>query len=63
MDPDDGLFDLADYASEDFRRDAKTLRIPRPKLALDEAREFGGWALNKLDLLRLYRLYATNWGE
>src|SRR2546421_9773051 len=39
-------------------RDARALRIPRPKHALDEAREFGGWTLNKLDVLALYlRMY------
>lgn len=53
MDSGEGLFDLADYGSE-LRRAAAALKIPRPKHALDEAREFGGWSLHKLDLLRLY---------
>lgn len=57
MDSDEGLFDLADYESE-VRQAAAALKIPKPKHALDEAREFGGWSLHKLDLLRVYlKLY------
>jgi three-Cys-motif partner protein len=45
---------VPEYTSADFINDAKRLQIPRPKHALDEAREFGGWVVDKLDLLALY---------
>jgi three-Cys-motif partner protein len=48
------LFDAADYNPEQFVRDATALHIPRPKRLLDETREFGGWVIDKLDLLALY---------
>jgi len=35
-------------------RAAKAIKLPRPKTALDEARNFHGWTGNKLELLALY---------
>jgi three-Cys-motif partner protein len=42
----------------------KKLRIPIPRTAVEDARQFGGWTVSKLDLLefyfRLYRRVAGN---
>lgn len=57
IDCESRLFDV-DFSDASFRRNARGIRIPRPRSALDEAREMGGWTLDKLELLTFYfRMY------
>ncbi len=46
------------FSDEDMKamlvEDARELRISEPRRAVEAAREFGGWTLNKLEVLDLY---------
>jgi three-Cys-motif partner protein len=58
-----GLFDVRKFGAE-LLADATKLGIPEPKSAIDQARAFGGWTIDKLDVeelyFKLYRRVAGN---
>jgi three-Cys-motif partner protein len=50
---DQHLFDPAEYG-DDLEQAGRELKIPRARDVITEAREFGGWTIEKLQVLRLY---------
>lgn len=47
---DDTLFPTDQFLEKKFEK----LSLNRPRASMDDAREFGGWAVDKLEILRLY---------
>ena len=47
---DDTLFPTEQFLEKRFEK----LTLNRPRNSMDDAREFGGWAVDKLEILRLY---------
>lgn len=45
------LFDVAQIESE-LGKSIPAIRRSRPKSSIDEAREFSGWTIHKLEVLR-----------
>jgi three-Cys-motif partner protein len=49
------MFEDTLFPSEEFlNAELRKLRLRHPKSSVDEAREFGGWTVDKLEILRLY---------